>query len=87
MIRFGPRIEECLETLSSSPHAAPTDRWLCAMVRLAHIAEEVSVAFNMDDPGADLSFTDSKIQYQLIYLQRQLERWEKTVGDSIDQRN
>ncbi|KIW65326.1 hypothetical protein PV04_07596 [Phialophora macrospora] len=86
LIRFSPRVEECLETLSKSAYAAPSDKWLCATARLARIAEEVSAAFDMDDPGAELKFNEPKIQYQLKYFQRQLRSWEKTVDVSIDRR-
>ncbi|EXJ73945.1 uncharacterized protein A1O5_02239 [Cladophialophora psammophila CBS 110553] len=86
LLRFSPRIEECLETLRTSPHAAPSDRWLCATVELARLAEEVSAAFNMDDPGADLNFTEPRVQYQLKCFQRQLQQWEKTVDAAVDQR-
>jgi hypothetical protein len=40
----------------------------------------------MDDPGAELKFTEPRIQYQLKYFQRQLRSWEKTVDTSIDPR-
>ncbi|ETI26154.1 hypothetical protein G647_02931 [Cladophialophora carrionii CBS 160.54] len=86
LVRFGPRVEECLETLSKSPYAAPSDKWLCATVGLARIAEEVSAAFDMDDPGAELKFTEPRIQHQLKCFQRQLRLWEKTVDVSIDPR-
>ncbi|EXJ56831.1 hypothetical protein A1O7_07175 [Cladophialophora yegresii CBS 114405] len=86
LIRFGPRVEECLETLSKSPYAVPSDKWLCATVGLARIAEEVSAAFDMDDPGAELKFTEPRIQHQLKCFQRQLRLWEKTVDVSIDPR-
>ncbi|OAP63758.1 hypothetical protein AYL99_02985 [Fonsecaea erecta] len=86
LIRFSPRVEECLEILKTSPYAAPTDKWLCDMAHLARIAEEVAAAFNMDDPGADLNFTEPRVQYQLKCFQRQLQQWEKNVDPSVDKR-
>lgn len=85
-VKFDPRIEECLEKLETSPHALPTDHWLCDLVRLAHLAEEVAVAFNLDDPGADLNFHEPRIQYQLKCFQRQLRDWERSVDVSVDPR-
>ncbi|KIW83329.1 hypothetical protein Z517_02574 [Fonsecaea pedrosoi CBS 271.37] len=86
LIRFGPRIEECLEILRTSPHAAPTDKFLCSNVELARLAEEVSAAFHMDDPGADLNFMEPRVQYQLKCFERQLQQWERNVDVSVDQR-
>ncbi|KIX98988.1 uncharacterized protein Z520_05449 [Fonsecaea multimorphosa CBS 102226] len=86
LIRFSPRIEECLELLRTSPHATPSDKWLCATVELARLAEEVAAAFNMDDPGAELNFSEPRVQYQLKCFQRQLQQWEKNVDVSVDHR-
>lgn len=85
-IKFSSRIEECLEILSTSPHALPSDKWLCVLVRLFHIAEEVAIIFNMDDPGAELNFTEPRTQHQLKYFQRQLRLWEKSVDIEVDPR-
>ncbi|KAJ9610443.1 hypothetical protein H2200_005220 [Cladophialophora chaetospira] len=85
-LRYSHRIEECFETLASSPHATQSDKWLCATASLAHIAEEVAAAFEMDDPGADVKFTDPRVQYQLKCFQRQLRQWEKNLDVSVDPR-
>ncbi|EXJ78087.1 hypothetical protein A1O3_09248 [Capronia epimyces CBS 606.96] len=83
-IKFNSRVEECLDILANSPYALPSDKWLCDLVRLFHIAEEVSVVFNMDDPGAELNFTEPRIQHQLKYFQHQLRLWENSVGTDVD---
>ncbi|EHY59603.1 hypothetical protein HRR83_001125 [Exophiala dermatitidis] len=83
-IKFNSRIEECLEILANSPYSLPSDKWLCSLVRLLHLAEEVSVVFNMDDPGAELNFTEARTQHQLKYFQRQLKLWEKSVDADMD---
>ena len=40
----------------------------------------------MDDPGAELIFTEPRVQWQLKCFRRQLQQWEKTVDVSIDPR-
>ncbi|EXJ88469.1 hypothetical protein A1O1_05399 [Capronia coronata CBS 617.96] len=85
-IKFNSRIEECLMILSTSPFVVPSDKWLCKLVRLLHIAEEVSIMFNMDDPGAELNFTEPRTQHQLKYFQRQLQQWERSVNVDLDPR-
>jgi hypothetical protein len=85
-IKYGPRIEECLHTLATSPFAHPNDKWLCRQVELTRIAEDVCAAFNMDDPGAELEFSDPRVQYQMKAFQRQLQQWQKSLDESIPKR-
>ncbi|KIX01619.1 uncharacterized protein Z518_09345 [Rhinocladiella mackenziei CBS 650.93] len=85
-VKFNSHLDECLDTLSKSPYALPSDKWLCATIGLQRIAEEVAVAFHMDDPGADLNFTEPRVQYQLRLFQRQLQQWETSLDPSLDRR-
>ncbi|KIW48723.1 uncharacterized protein PV06_01288 [Exophiala oligosperma] len=84
--RFDVHAEECIQVVESSPHALPGDKWMVAQARLSRIAQEISDAFNMCDPGAELNFTDGRTQHQLKYFRRQLDEWEKSVDPSIDNR-
>lgn len=86
LIKFNSRLAECLDLLETSPLALPTDKWLVAIVRLSRIAEEISTAFSMDDPGAELNFSEPRIQYQLKCFENQLHQWEKDVDVSVDPR-
>lgn len=86
LIRHSAYIDECLSTLSTSPYALPSDTLLCTLVRLQRLAEEVTIAFNMDDPCAELSFTDAKTQYQLRTFEHQLSLWEKSLDVTLDPR-
>ena len=79
LVRWSPYAEECVEVLSSSPDAAPTDKWLCLLVRGNHIAEDIGFEFSMDDPASLLSLTDHKTQYHLKAFERQLAEWEETA--------
>lgn len=86
-VKFGAHAAECLDTLSTSPHAVPSDKWLCACVGLSRIAEEVAEAFNMDDPGPSPVITDARTQYQVRYFRQKLQAWEKSaVAAPIDSR-
>ncbi len=84
--RHDAHVEECLQLLENSPSALPGDKWICAQAKLSRIAQEVSDAFNMCDPGADLNFTEIRTQHQLKYFRRQLDEWEKSVDTGIDSR-
>ena len=76
LIRWSPYAEECLEILSTSPDAAPTDKWLCLLVHGQHITEDIGFEFSMDDPASQLSLTDHKTQYHLKAFERHLAEWE-----------
>lgn len=79
LIRWSPYAEECIETLRNAPDAAPTDKWLCLLVRGQHIAEVIGFEFSMDDPASQLSLTDHKTQYHLKAFERQLADWEASA--------
>ncbi|KAK5358074.1 hypothetical protein LTR20_009260 [Exophiala xenobiotica] len=84
--RYDAHLEECLQLLENRPSALPGDKWMCAQAKLSRIAQEVSEAFNMCDPGADLNFTDMRTQHQLKYFRRRLDEWEKSVDTTMDHR-
>lgn len=72
--------------MMSAPSSLPGDKWLAALCSLAHIAEEVSIVFDMDDPSAIISFTETKTQYHLKAFERQLSAWKASLPSSIDKR-
>jgi hypothetical protein len=70
----------------SQPDALPGDRWLASLATLQHIAEEVSIVFNMDDPASSISFAESKTQYHLKAFEKQLALWKQSVPPNADKR-
>ena len=83
LIRWGPYADECLEILSTSPDALPSDKWLCHLVRAQHIAEDIGFQFSMDDPVSQLFLTDSKTQYHLKAFERQLNEWRQSTPKEL----
>ncbi|RMD40323.1 hypothetical protein DV735_g4800, partial [Chaetothyriales sp. CBS 134920] len=86
LVRWSAYIEECLEFFSTSPHALKSDAALCALVRLQHISEEVSIVFAMDDPSLVVSFGDTKTAYHLKALEKKLEEWRASAPACMDKR-
>ena len=86
LIRWTPFMQECVETLETSPDAAPSDRALCAWVQMQHISEQVGTAFCMDDPSANVSMNDSTVQYALKGFENSLENWSKEVLPQVNSR-
>jgi hypothetical protein len=79
LIRWTPFMEDCVNILETSPDAAPTDRALCNWVRVQYIAEQIGVAFEMDDPTAKVTIADSKVQYAIKGFENNLEKWSGQV--------
>lgn len=86
LVRSTAHVEECLEFVKACPYALPSDKWLCALVRLQGLLEEVTVTFEMDDPAAKVNFLEPKIQYQLKNFELRLAAWEKETDVAIDKR-
>jgi hypothetical protein len=86
LLRWSAYNDECLELLDTAPDALPSDKWLCHLVRIQHIAEDVGFQFSMDDPASVISLTDTKTQYHLKAFERQLEEWRQHATMDISQR-
>ena len=84
LIKYSKHISECLKYVNSSPYAQPSDRWLCALVRLQRLLEEVAVAFDMDDPAGKVNFLEAKTQYQLKSFERELEKWKQETDVPVE---
>lgn len=84
-VRWSVYVEECLDVLSSEPLALPTDKWLCDLIRIQHVAEDASVVFSMDDPGAIVTFRDVKTQYQIGGFRQRLEHWRRYSSTDLEQ--
>lgn len=86
LLRWSAYNDECLELLDTAPDALPSDKWLCHLVRIQHIAEDVGFQFSMDDPASVISLTDKKTQYHLKAFERQLEEWQQHAPMDVSQR-
>ncbi|RMZ85052.1 hypothetical protein DV738_g160, partial [Chaetothyriales sp. CBS 135597] len=86
LVRWSAYIEECLEFFSTSPYALQSDAGLCALARLQHIAEEVSIVFAMDDPSVVVPFSDTKTAYHLKALEKKLAEWKASAPAYMDKR-
>ena len=86
LIRWNAFMDDCVEVLESSPHALESDKVLCQWIRSQHIAEEVGTQFSMDDPVANVSIADSKVQLSLKGFERDLEKWSNQIPANIASR-
>ncbi|KAI1259299.1 hypothetical protein F5Y18DRAFT_312370 [Xylariaceae sp. FL1019] len=85
LVRWQQFMNECVDILSSSPEAAPTDRYLCHLVWTHRLAEEVGVQFSMDDPTVFINITDQKVQYALRGYEQNLAKYSDNVPKEENQ--
>lgn len=86
LIRWTSFMADCIDVLENSPEAAPSDKSLCQWVRSQHIAEEIGTQFSMDDPVANISISDSKVQYALKGFENDLEKWKAGIPEDVKSR-
>ena len=83
MMRMTSYTRECVEYMERSPNQAPGDRMFIAWVRLIVIAEEISNAFNFEDPGDMASILDLRTQLMINAFEKQLSDWERNVPEQV----
>jgi hypothetical protein len=86
LIRWSSFMADCIDVLENSPEALPSDKVLCQWVRSQHITEEVGTQFSMDDPGANVSIADQKVQFALKGFERDLEKWSSQIPPEVQSR-
>ncbi|GKT48105.1 transcriptional regulatory protein DEP1 [Colletotrichum spaethianum] len=79
LVRWTSFMAESMEVLQTSADAAPTDKYFCHLVWTHRLAEEVGMQFSMDDPAIVPNITDSRTQYSLRMLERDLEKYVTSV--------
>ncbi|KAA8913397.1 hypothetical protein FN846DRAFT_902878 [Sphaerosporella brunnea] len=77
MLRLTSFMKESLDILANSPEAAPSDKILCQWVELQIMAEDISQTFELDDPSAEVSVHDTRVQLATRGFARRLEEWNK----------
>jgi hypothetical protein len=74
LLRWTKYMEESVKILETSPDALPSDKLLCQQVRMAHIGEDISVQFCMDDPSIDVAISEPKVIYAMKIFENELQQ-------------
>lgn len=74
LLRWTKYMEESVKILETSPDAYPSDRLLCQQVKMAHIGENISVQFCMDDPSVEVAISEPKVIYALKIFENELQQ-------------
>ena len=79
IFRFTSYMADCIEVLETSKDALPSDGVLAQWCRVQRIADEISVTFLFDDPGADVNIQDLRVQCALRGFKRQFEQFSESA--------
>ena len=81
-------MDESVTILETSPDALPSDKILCQHVKMAHIGENISVQFCMDDPSVEVSISEPKVIYALKTFENELQqlRTENARMETVDRK-
>jgi hypothetical protein len=74
LLRWTKYMEESVKILETSPDALPSDKLLCQQVRMAHIGEDISVQFCMDDPSIEVAISEPKVIYAMKIFENELQQ-------------
>jgi len=86
LVRWSQFLEESLVILQTSPDAAPTDPYLCHLVRTNKLGEEIGTQFSFDEPIMTLNLADAGSQVILRRFERELEKHRSEVPKDLMQR-
>ena len=83
LYRWNSYIDESVNTLESSPDAAPSDRVLCQWVKRQHLVEEVMEKFHTDELTDAASASDPIIHNIVKSFEEKLNSWRKNIPEEV----
>ncbi|KAI4205932.1 MAG: hypothetical protein LQ350_000117 [Teloschistes chrysophthalmus] len=79
LIRWTSQMDDCLESLKTSPDNLPSDSVLVDLIRLQRLADDVGNQISLDD-SSHTGISDIKTQYALKGFERQMRDWEQQAS-------
>jgi hypothetical protein len=89
LLRWTKYMEESVNILETSTEALPSDKVLCQHVKMAHIGENISTQFCMDDPSVEMAISEPKVIYALKIFENELQqlRQENSQMEVVDRKS
>jgi hypothetical protein len=89
LLRWTKYMDESVSILETSPEALPSDKILCQHVKMAHIGENISIQFCMDDPSVEVAISEPKVIYALKIFENELQqlRQEDAQMEVVDRKS
>ena len=78
-MRWSGWATECLEYLSNSTLAHPSDPIFCHWARLTAITEEIVTSFSYDLSGTLADLSEIRVQFLLKGFEQRLEKWKEEI--------
>lgn len=78
-------MDECLDSLSTSSEALPSDSTLLEWVRLQRLADDLGNQISVDE-SSNIGVSDLKTQYALKAFERQMKEWDRQASKEKESR-
>ncbi|KAI4289649.1 MAG: hypothetical protein L6R35_001073 [Caloplaca aegaea] len=85
LIRWSTYMDECLDSLSTSSEALPSDSTLLEWVRLQRLADDLGNQISVDE-SSNIGVSDLKTQYALKAFERQMKEWDRQASKEKESR-
>ncbi|KAI1410480.1 hypothetical protein F5Y13DRAFT_181404 [Hypoxylon sp. FL1857] len=85
-IMFTSSHEESMRALTQAPDRRNDDQWLCSLVALQEMFDDVSKTLNASYSSTDESFDDFRTQHLLGIYRQRLADWKLSSSGEIDPR-
>ncbi|OBT72148.1 hypothetical protein VF21_08785 [Pseudogymnoascus sp. 05NY08] len=79
MFAFSAFTKGCIDYLTNSPYALPSDKLLIVWSKIQHITEESAAVFAFDDLSSRVEMSDPRVQLTLKGFENRLEEFRKTI--------
>ncbi|KFY25179.1 hypothetical protein V493_04783 [Pseudogymnoascus sp. VKM F-4281 (FW-2241)] len=83
MFNFSAFTKGCIDYLTNSPHALPSDRLLIVWSKIQHITEESAAVFAFDDLSTRVEMSDPRVQLTLKGFENRLEEFRRTIDPAL----
>lgn len=79
MLSFSAFTKGCIDYLTNSPYALPSDKLLIIWSNIQHITEESAAVFAFDDLSSRVEMSDPRVQLTLKGFENRLEDYRRTI--------
>ncbi|KFY89513.1 hypothetical protein V498_06417 [Pseudogymnoascus sp. VKM F-4517 (FW-2822)] len=83
MFNFSAFTKGCIDYLTNSPHALPSDKSLIIWSQIQHITEESAAVFAFDDLSSRVEMSDPRVQLTLKGFENRLEEYRRTIDPEL----
>ncbi|KFX87567.1 hypothetical protein V490_08157 [Pseudogymnoascus sp. VKM F-3557] len=83
MFAYSAFTKGCIDYLTNSPYALPSDKLLIIWSKIQHITEESAAVFAFDDLSSRVEMSDPRVQLTLKGFENRLEEYRRTIEPEL----